>query len=792
MQHWTTLLGTVMQDTRYALRWFRRDLSLTGAIVLTLAFGIGLNTGVFSVLSGMVFRSRVEKDSAGFFQILASPPSQPDSAPRLFASSAADWNAYRAAPGVAAAAAWAVSSGRFEGDSGPSLLLLVSCDFFRLYGLDQPKMGRLFQPADCAAPGAAPVVLLSEQLWRDRFHADARVLGREISIGSTRFTVAGIVPADFAGRLRGPGIWIPFTMQAPFYGGVDLFREDRRAWLTVEGRRSPGISQKALERELNILASRNGRRTIALTNGSIFQDPSGRALAASITVLVFGALGLILLLACTNVTMLLLSRAVARRYEISVRLSLGASRSRLFRMAATEGILLALLSGGLSAALAAAVPATLVRVVHGMPHYPMHTDWVVFGYLAGVTLLAGSVAALVPAAESLRTDLNASLRRRESAFSLGRIRLRLREALVTGQVAMSLVLVVTAALFARTQYRLFMAYPGFDARHVLVAPLESEKTPVPTTQVDRMLRGIHGIHSIAFASSVFWSRGESSAIRLPAGRNAPVAISEVSPDFFLTLGIPIVRGSLPSSRAPEHVLVSEPAAERFWPHADPVNRTFRTLDGSTWTVAGVVGESDLDRRSPLPRIYRMLDGPVSRATLLVRCEGDPEATAKILAPILDSMGVLGRELPHTVEADINEMGSRFRVLAGFALFFGGSAFLLAVIGIYGVMAFVVSRRTKEMGIRLALGATRADIVRHVLLSGLRPVAWGLAVGLASAAAFAFALERAYRNTPTPLQAIDWIAFGPVAIILAAGAAIAILRPALRACAVNPAQSLRQD
>lgn len=398
----------------------------------------------------MIFRSRIEKDAASFFQILATSTSQPDSPPRLFASSVADLKAYRGAAGVASAAAWAVSSGRLEDDADASLLLLVSCDFFTLYGLDRPKMGRLFEAAECERPGTAPVVLIGEQFWRDRFHGDPGILGHPVRINRMAFTVAGIVPAGFAGRLRGPGIWIPFSMQAPFYGGVDLFREDGRPWLTVEGRRIPGTSQNAVARELSALVSRNGRRTLLLTNGSVFQDPSTRAVAGSMMVLVSGALGLILLLACTNVTMLLLSRAVARRYEMSVRLSLGAGRARLLRMAATEGILLALLSAGLSATIAAAVPEALRRLVPRMPHYPIHTDWVVFSYLAGVTLVAGIVAALVPAAESLHTDLHGSLRHRESTLSTGHRRLRLRELLVAGQVGMSLVLVVGAALFART------------------------------------------------------------------------------------------------------------------------------------------------------------------------------------------------------------------------------------------------------------------------------------------------------------------------------------------------------
>jgi predicted permease len=772
MRSWWSLAGTVLQDSRYALRWFRRELVLTGAIVLTLAFGIGLNTGVFSVLSGMVFRSRVGPGSAGFFQVLVSPPSEAEAAPHLFSATAADWRAWKSAPGIESMGAWTVSSGRLQDDADPSLLLLVSCDFFRVYRLDRPKLGRLFETAECESSAAAPAVLLGEELWRDRFHGDAAIVGHRISINRSEYRVAGILPAGFAGRLRGPGIWIPYAQQAAFYGGIDLFREDSRPWLTVEGRLLPGHSQAAATRELTALASQNARRSLVLTNGSIIQDPASRTVAGSVSVLLTGALGLILLLACTNVTMLLLSRAIARRYEMSVRLSLGASRARLLRMAATEGILLSLLAGGPSAILAAAVPAALRTLLPRMPHYPIETDWVVFLYMAGITLLAGCAAALIPAAESLRTNLSGSLKRQESVFS--RRRWRTRELLVAGQVAMSLVLVVGASLFARTQHRLFGSDPGFDAGHVLLVQVAA----VNQQKVQARLGAIPGVRFVSFATSVFWSR------------NSPV--TGVSANFFQTLGIPIVRGHGLDAAAPRRLVVTEASAAHLWPGRDPLRQTFENA-GTRWEVAGVVRESELDRRSPTPRVFRVIDPQAPAATTaLLRFNGDSAAVSRDVTAALDAMGADVRELPRTLAADIGEMGSRFSVLSGFALFFGISAFVLAIVGVAGVMSFAVSRRTKEMGIRLALGATRADIVREVLRSGLKPVAWGFVAGLPLAVLFAAGLVYAFRNTPTPFDARDPVAFGLIPLILIAAAATAILKPALRACEANPASSLRQD
>lgn len=788
MNRWKIAAGTILQDARYAFRWFRSNIALTSAIVLTLAFGAGLNTGVFSVLSGMVFRARADTGSSTFFQILSSPAADPGAAPRLFSSSAADFRAYRGAPGVRLLAAWAVAGARVEDDASPTLVMLVSCDFFELYGLRRAASGRLFAPADCTLSGGAPVALVSEGLWRSRFHAALNFVGSRISINRTEYTVAGIVPEDFSGRLRGPGIWVPFTMQAPFYGGVDLFRDDTRPWLTVEGRRSDGHSLKGIERSLTAISS---PRTLALTNGSIIEDPSNRVVAASVTALVFGALSLILLLACTNVTMLLLSRAVARRYEMSVRLALGASRGRLLRMAATEGVLLALLSGGISAALAAAVPSVLRRSVTGMPYYPMHTDWIVFAYLAGVTLAAGIATAMLPAAESLRSNLNDSLRRHETAFfAIGR-RLKMRELLIAAQVGMSLVLVVGASLFARTEYRLFAADPGFDARHVLVADLAAGSAHAGIAEMETRLQAVPGVDSVSFATAVLWPRFDSAVARTARGRTVPVALSAVSENFFPTLRIPLVRGRGLDVAAPRGVVISENAAAELWPRQQAIGQAFTTADGARWTVAGIARHSGLDNHSAVPRLFRVLDEHTAAASVLVRTGSDTAVVARRVGTVLDQMART-RQLPRTLAEDASDSASRFAVVAGFALFFGVSALALALIGVYGVMTFAVNRRSKEMGIRLALGATRGDILREVFRSGLRPMVWGLIAGLPLAAVFAIGLERAFRSTPTPFSAGDPVAYGAVALLLLTGGVAALLRPALRACSLNPVASLRQE
>jgi predicted permease len=762
----------MMQDVRYALRGFRRNPVLTGAIVLTLAFGIGMNTGVFSVLTGMVMRARVEKDPATFFQVLANSPE----GARLFGSSIAEFEAYRAqARHASDLSAWAVAGARVDDDGRPSLAMLVSCDFFALYGLERARLGRLFDAKECAAPAA--VAVLGEELWRTRFYANPAIVGTSILLNGRAFTVAGIVPARFSGRLRGPGIWVPLTMQPHFYGGVDLFREAGHGWLTVEGRVRPGASAAEVRADLE----RAAPRKVTLTNGSLIEMPGVRTMAA---------LGLILLLACTNVTMLLLSRADARRYEMGVRLALGASRGRLLRMAATEGVLLALFAGGIAAFVAGWVPAGVEHLVPTMPHYPMHPDWIVFAYLAGITLLAGCAAGLMPAAESLRANLVGSLKHQESGLSAGRARWRLRDLLIAAQVAMSMVLLVGAALFVRTEYRLFAADPGFDARHVMLMPVPAGSLAA----VEQRIRALPEARLVASAESLPYGRPQAIGMRLPGGAVQPAVVTAVSPGFFATLGIALAGGRELNDGDVRGAVVPESFAARFWSLGKAVGAEFETDDGARWRVVGVTRDSDLERHGTGtgPRFYLLAGNAQEPRVLLVRFAGDADAAGRAIRAVYRELQVEERELPRTLEAEIGEMGARFRATVAIALFLGGSAFLLAVVGVYGVIAFAVSRRMKEMGIRLALGATRGRIVQTVLESGARPVAAGLAAGLPLAMAGALALARAFRDTPVPIAAWDGIAFGGVALILAVAAGVAMVRPAWKASGCDPAVTLRDD
>jgi hypothetical protein len=641
------VLDSFLLDVQYALRGLRRNPVLSFSVIVTLIFGIGLNAGAFAVVAGMVFRPRIERDPSTFFQ--AVPP-----AGGPFSSTTVEFLAIRDhAQTVHPVSVWTTVGMRVNEDSRASLVQLVSCEFFGLYGLENARLGRLLRQSDCGGP---PVAVLGEEFWRASFHGDPAILGATVKLAGKPFTVVGVAAAGFAGRLRGPGIWIPYTTVG----------EVQRPWLTIEGRVLPGHSRAEAASELTRIAG----HAITLTNGSLIEMPAARQAALWATPVFMGALMLLLLLACTNVTVLLLSRAAARRYEMGVRLALGAGRGRLLRMAGTEGVLLAGIAGIGSAALARAVPAAIYTLVPGMPHYPMNVDWIVFLYLAGVTLAAGCVAGLAPAAESLRENLSGSLKREAGKW-------KLRDWLIAAQVAVSLVLLIGGALFGRTQLRLLAGGQTEEARH--------------------------------------------------------------------TIRVPLARAAF-----------------------------------------GLVA----DRVRALPGVTSVEIAP--RGDLLAHFDGDPATVRREIREVLASLGVEPRDLPETLESLSAEMSGRFRSVAGVALFLGVAALVLAVVGIYGVIAFTVSLRLKEIGIRLALGATRLDILRDIFRAAARPVIAGLVVGFPLALAAAKALGQAFRNAPAPFVWNDPAAFVAVGTLVVASAAAAVIRPALRASKSDPMVSLRQD
>jgi predicted permease len=778
------------QDLRFAVRLARRSPLLTGAVVATLALGVGLDAGIFTIIDGAVRRPRVERDPESFVHVQAdfdTPTLHFKGNP--FGTTALDYAAYRAGTeSLSDLAAWHIVRVAVEQDATPTLAMRVSCNFFAVYGLPHALLGRAPSPADC--DGSHAFVVLSEEVWRARFGADAQIVGKTIEFDGEGFPVISVLPANFPGQLRGPGYWMPLQMQP---GDTPQ--------LALEGRLRSGFSRAAAERELTALAKQQDREhtgretTISVTNGSVLEDPLlGRA-AALVVLLTMSGLTLVLAIACANVTVLLLSRAVARQREMAVRASLGASRSRLLAMLTTEGMFLALAALPFSAYLSYQVPRIAKLMVPMLPYYNMRPNLAVFTYLVVITAVTGCLAGLTPAAESLRTDLSSGARGRD-AVTLAGTRWRIRDLLIASQLAMSLVLLVGAVLFTRAESAIRHSDAGLDTEHTLVMPVRGVAPARRQVLMDR-IGAIPGVRSVALAQAspldvelmptMLVHRADQAD--LMARRSATV--SAVSPGYFETLRMPAVRGRVLSRASAANEVVISVSLARALGWAEAVGLPLIDDSARRLVVVGVVRDVDL------------LTGS---AAMMYRRRADDEPAGVLLAQVAGSASGIGQQMRQeltatepstavqvrTLAAAFEDLASRFSVLVTFVSFLGIVGVVLALIGVYGVVAFAVSRRTKEVGIRVALGATRPAIMRLLLSAGVAPVALGMAAGLVLSFVAVNVLGKVLTGAPVPINIHDPGAFGFAAAVLVATVLAAMSLPAWRATMSDPVDAIRQD
>ncbi|MGH9373312.1 MAG: FtsX-like permease family protein, partial [Vicinamibacterales bacterium] len=577
-----------------------------------------------------------------------------------------------------------------------------------------------------------------------------------------------------------------------------------------------------VEEELGLLARSAdekvpGRVTsLVVTNGSLVQHPDMRARAPLLIGLTLGTTTLLLLLACVNVTTLLLSRAAARQREIAVRLSLGAGRFRLLRQLLTESLVLSGLAAALSVLIAQRAPATLWRsVMSTAAPFDLSPDWWVLLYCLCVAVGAGIIAGASPALESLRPGVADSLKRSTTAATHGPRRSRLRGILVAVQVALSLLLLVEAALFTRAQRRFFSYDPGFETTNVVSVRLESVRARYDPPgsfyrELEWRVRAVPGVVTTSYTSLAPWAGRSSSGVTEIDGKPLPdtrdfrrdPARRQVSAEFFEVLGIPLTRGrtfSHHEQRSAAHAIptiVSEAMARRYWPGQDPVGHQFRTSAGrgrTPWQhdVIGVARDVQSVRymQDDGPFFYGPLDIEQSNPpAMLIRVSSDPEAVAtaiRNLVPLADpQMASTVVTLASIVEAE----GERLQPVTMYGAFAGGLALLLALTGVYGVVSFSVTQRIREIGIRVALGAQRRDVLSIVLRSGAAPVVGGLVVGLGLAIAVSFVMEAILFG----LSPRDPLTFAGAALLLFAAALGAIWLPARRAAALDPVTSLRYE
>ena len=851
------LADAFWRDIQYALRALWKNPAFTAIAVLTLAVGIGVNTAVFTAFNAVALRPIPAPEPDRLVQITHGNRSQffsypdylyyRDNTRPLSSLAAAGFGSTLSLGGAGTATPQAHSNiadamgfrlpRALAGHGEQVGAFGVSGNYFQMLGVGA-AVGRTFTAEEDSA-GAPAVALMSYNFWDRRFGRDPGLLGRRLTLNGRSVTLVGITPRDFSGTLPMiPDLWLPLTVQASLMSGTDSLRDRKADCCRLFGRLATGAGQAQAEGELNGLTGRlrlaypeeQGRprgqtSSLIVVPASPNGPPDPRATAMAVVIL--AAVGLVLLIACANVASLLLARSAARQREIAIRLAIGASRSRLIRQLLTENAVISLLAAAAGIAfswwslhllmlgVASALPAYFSIAMHVAP------DWRVLGYTLFLALAATGASGLAPALEASRPNLTSALKDEGAAFG-GRLRKsRLQDLMVGTQVAVCLALLIAAGLLARTSQRALEVNLGFDYRHILVLHVwppaqDRSATEMEIAQLARRLGTLPEIQSVAAGRVPLAGGLRSVAVALHGGGldepGTSIALySQVTPGYFATLGIPILRGrnftageargGLNFDGSP--VIVSEATARRFWPGEDPIGKRLAFGPGrgssrfageeyphsASSVVVGVakdIRSADLYRVDPTCLYFPVRMG----GSILMRARGDEGAAA---AAVEHEFLALHSDL----EGEVADSQTAFSNQAGFVVarmgaigsaIIGLLGLLMASVGIHGTVGFAVTQRTQEIGIRMALGAKRGSVLRLVLWQTMRPVAIGLAVGFAGAAA----VSRLMASMMFGLSTLDPAAFLGASGFLAAAALLAGYRPARRAARVDPAIALRYE
>jgi putative ABC transport system permease protein len=790
-----------LQDIRYSLRMLHKNPGFTLVALVTLALGIGANTAMFSVVNSLLLRPLALADPDRIVLIQDIQPgagATPSSYPEYL-----DWK--ERAPTFQQVAAYFSTTFSLTGEGEPEQLpaMRFSSSLLPMLGL-KPALGRGFLPEEEAA-SAPPVAMISEGLWKRRFQARASILGEQIVLAGQPTTVVGVLPPDFT-FVGKPDVVIPLRLKTEWASRGLHF-------MTVLGKLRPGVDLDRARQEAEETAAslrlegvtKHGIGLVPLQEYLV--GPTRPALLA-----LLGAVGLVLLIACANATHLLLARAATRRREIAIRLALGADRLRLLRLLLTEAFVLSLLGGSLGWLLGWWSVDLLVTAGPVLPRSDeIHLDATVLAFTLGISLLTGLLFGLAPALQAAKDDFHAALKEGGGKSGAGASGGRLRSLLVVSEVALCAVLLIGAGLLVRSFVRVVGSEKGFDTSRVLAVDLllpPSVSDPARQAAFfEQLLERVRVLPGVEVASVVshlpLGGDNTNSGLNIE-GRSAtpeepPLADDRlIGADYFRALHIPVLRGRgfTPQDRegAPRVAIINESLARRFFPGQDPIGRRIdMNWKSSGWQeIVGVVGDVKHDGMDlPVsPTVYvPFLQTPDSGMTLVLRAKGDPLA---LVGAVRAQVYALDKNQPvsrlRTMEALVSEsMGPRrfsMALAGGFAVL----ALLLAVVGIYGVIAYSVSQRFHEIGIRMALGARRADVLRLVVGQGFRLVLAGLALGLAAA----FPLSRVLSRFLFDVSPSDPFTFAGIPLLLAGVALVASYLPARRAARIDPLTALRVE
>jgi predicted permease len=835
-------LESLLQDVRFGLRMLRKNPGFTTVAILTLALGIGANTALFSLTDQVLLRALPVRDPDQL-AILRAPGFQPG-----HVSSDADAAASFSYPMYKdlrdRAPAFSGLLGRYglslnaaaDGKTDRAVGELVSGNYFDVLGV-KPALGRVLSPGDETAPGANPVAVLSYGYWTRRFGTDAGIVNKPLTLNGTSLTVVGVAQAGFSGVQigRSTDVFIPVTMKALMTPGWDGLAAPNDAWLDIIGRLKPGFTPRTAEAatapafhaieesELPFLkmtpGSRQEReylaRRIELTTGA-HGRPIIQSTAATPLVALQTMVGLILLIACANLAGLLVARGEARQREMAVRLALGAAHLRLVRQLLTESLLLAL-AGGIAGALFAmwALEALAGSLQQGFGLMGLETrlDGHVLAFAAATSFLTVTLFGLGPALIATRTNLHTTLKPQGARFSSGKVGVQLRKFVMVSQVALSAILLVSAGYFARSLANLERQDLGVRVDHVVqfsIAPFLNRYTPRESIalfdQLRQAISALPGVRGVGVATEpLFQDSDWSSNVTVQGYAAQPdedtyAFRNAVGPGYFSAMGIPLLAGrefrDSDTATSPKVVVINQEMARIYFAGRNPMG--MHILWGRHSSVqpdieiVGVVQNSKGDLRDKAhPFIYEPYaqSATVQPATFYVRTNQDPWALAQTLRRIVQAFD---SNLPVFGERTLQEQAHLSiypdRLLTFFSLCLGSLAALLAATGLYGVLAYLVAQRTREIGVRMALGASRQNIASLIL----RDVLWISTIGLGLGLLAAFAFGMLIQSRLYGVKANDPLVFLAAAVLVAAVATLAAWLPMRRGMRVDPMEALRYE